>query len=73
MPLGQIRGAGGYFSLKQKQEIIRKVMDTVVSVECKGLRPVTWSTIEDVESGAWGVAGQPITDDDLRQMASQNK
>lgn len=73
MPLVQIKGVGGYLSLKQKQEIIRNVTDAVVSVEGEGLRPVTWVTIEDVEPGAWGVGGQPITDDDLRQMATQNK
>lgn len=73
MPLVQIKGVGGYLSLEQKQEIIRKVTDAVVSVEGEGLRPVTWVTIEDVEPGSWGVGGQPITDDDLRQMAEQSK
>jgi len=73
MPLVQIKGVGGYLSLEQKQEIIRKVTDAVVSVEGEGLRPVTWVIIEDVEAGAWGVGGQPITDDDLRQMATQSK
>jgi len=29
--------------------------------------------IEDVEPGAWGVGGQPITDNELRQMAAQSK
>ena len=73
MPLIQIKGIGGYLNLEQKQEIIRKVTDAVVSVEGEGLRSVTWVTIEDVEPGAWGVGGQPITDDHLRQMAAQNK
>lgn len=39
MPLVQIKGVGGYLSLEQKQEIIRKVTDAVVSVEGEGLRP----------------------------------
>ena len=73
MPLVQIKGVGGYLSLEQKQELIRKVTDAVVSVEGEGLRPVTWVTIEDVEPGAWGVGGKPVTDEDLRQMAGQNK
>ena len=39
MPLVQIKGVGGYLSLEQKQEIIRKVTDAVVSVDhfIKGL------------------------------------
>ena len=73
MSLAEIKSIGGYLNLEQKQEIIRKVTDAVVSVEGEGLRSVTWVTIEDVEPGAWGVGGQPITDDDLRQMAAQNK
>lgn len=69
MPLVQIKGVGDYLTLQQKQEIIRKVTDAVVSVEGEGLRPVTWVLIEDVPSGAWGVAGQPVTADALRQLA----
>ncbi len=71
MPLVQIKGVGGYLTLEQKQELIKKVTDAVVSVEGEGLRPVTWVTIEDVEPGAWGVGGQAVTDADLRQMAAE--
>lgn len=70
MPLVQITGVGNYLTLEQKQEIIRKVTDAVVSVEGEGLRPVTWVTIQDVEPGAWGVGGNPVTDADLRAMAA---
>ncbi len=72
MPLVQIKGISGYLSLAQKQEIIRKVTDAVVSVEGEGLRPVTWVLIEDVASGEWGVGGQPVTTDDLRSMSRGN-
>jgi 4-oxalocrotonate tautomerase len=70
MPLVQITGVGEYLSLEQKQEIIRKVTDAVVSVEGEGLRPVTWVTISDIQPGAWGVGGTPVTADDLRAMAA---
>ncbi|MCQ8104009.1 4-oxalocrotonate tautomerase family protein [Methylomonas sp. SURF-2] len=69
MPLVQIKGISGYLSLEQKQEIISKVTDAVVSVEGEGLRPVTWVLIEDVASGEWGVGGQPVTTDALRSMS----
>ncbi|MCT8329256.1 tautomerase family protein [Albidovulum sediminis] len=69
MPLVQITGVGEYLSLEQKQEIIRKVTDAVVSVEGEGLRQVTWVTIQDVQPGAWGVGGTPVTADDLRALA----
>lgn len=70
MPLVQITGVGEYLTLEQKQEIIRKVTDAVVSVEGEGLRPVTWVTISDIQPGAWGVGGSPVTADDLRAMAN---
>ncbi len=69
MPLVQIKGISGYLSLSQKQEIISKVTDAVLSVEGEALRPVTWVIIEDVTSGQWGVGGQPITTDDIRNMS----
>lgn len=55
MPLVQIKGISGYLSLSQKQDIISKVTDAVLSVEGEALRPVTWVIIEDVASGQWGV------------------
>jgi 4-oxalocrotonate tautomerase len=39
------------------------------SVEGEGLRPVTWVLIEDVASGEWGVGGQAVTADALREMS----
>ncbi|MEZ4224804.1 MAG: 4-oxalocrotonate tautomerase family protein [Polyangiaceae bacterium] len=70
MPLVQIRGVQGYLNADQKQELIRKVTDAVLSVEGEGLRDVTWVTIEDVPAGAWGVGGKSVSADDLRQLAS---
>ncbi len=52
MPLVQIKGVGGYLTLEQKQEMIRKVTDAVLAVEGEGQRQVTWVTIEDVQPGA---------------------
>ncbi|WP_020482774.1 tautomerase family protein [Methylomonas sp. MK1] len=72
MPLVQIKGISGYLSLEQKQAIISKVTDAIVSVEGEGLRPVTWVLIEDVASGEWGVGGQPVTTDALRSMSRGN-
>jgi 4-oxalocrotonate tautomerase len=69
MPLVQISGIGGYLTLEQKKKLIEKVTDAVVSVEGEGLRPVTWVTIADIQPGAWGVGGKPVTDEDLRQLA----
>lgn len=72
MPLAQIKGISGFLTIEQKQEMIRKVTDAIVSVEGEGLRPVTWVIIEDVNSGEWGVSGEAITTDALKTMASSS-
>lgn len=71
MPLVQIKGVGGYLTLEEKQTLISRVTDAVLSVEGEGLRDVTWVTIEDVEPGAWGVGGNPVTADVLRSMSGR--
>jgi 4-oxalocrotonate tautomerase len=73
MPLAQLKGLSGYLSLEQKQELIRKVTDAIVSVEGEGLRPVTWVIVEEVPSGQWGVGGSPVTTEGLKKMAAQTK
>lgn len=70
MPLVQIKGVAGFLSIEQKQELIRRVTDAVVAVEGEGLRSVTWVIVEDVPSGTWGVAGQPVTTEAMQQMAA---
>jgi 4-oxalocrotonate tautomerase len=71
MPLVQIKGIEDYLSLEQKQDLIRRITEAVVAVEGEGVRPVTWVIVEDVPSGAWGVAGQPVTTEAFRRMAAQ--
>ena len=71
MPLVQIKGVGGYLTLEEKQTLISRVTDALLSVEGEGLRDVTWVTIEDVEPGAWGVGGNPVTVDVLRGMSGR--
>lgn len=39
MPLVQIKGIEGCLSLAQKQELIRRITDVVVSVEGEGVPP----------------------------------
>jgi len=73
MPLAQSKGLSGFLSLEQKQELIRKVTDAIVSVEGEGLRPITWVIVEEVPSGQWGVGGAPVTNEVSKHMAAQGK
>lgn len=71
MPLVQIKGIAGYLSAEEKQTLIARVTDAVVSVEGEGLRAVTWVIVDDVPSGAWGVGGEAVTTDALRAMGGR--
>ncbi len=69
MPLVDISVIKGVFSAEQKQAMIAKVTDAMVSVEGEGLRGVTWVKISEVEGGDWAIGGQPLQAADVRKMA----
>jgi 4-oxalocrotonate tautomerase len=70
MPFINVKLIEGTFSSDQKRDIIRKLTDTMVSIEGENLRPVTWVVIEEVRSADWGIAGNPITTDAVKSMAA---
>ncbi|QLE41159.1 4-oxalocrotonate tautomerase family protein [Nostoc sp. C052] len=70
MPLVNVKLIEGVFTSAQKQEMIRKLTDTMVSIEGENLRPVTWVVIEEVKSGDWGVGGATLTTDDVQALAA---
>ena len=70
MPLLNVRLIEGVFTPAQKQEMIRKLTDTMVAIEGENLRSVTWVVIEEVKSGDWGIGGQPLTTRDVQAMAA---
>ncbi|KIF02142.1 hypothetical protein PL81_31690 [Streptomyces sp. RSD-27] len=56
----------------QKQQILQKVTDAVVSVTGEGLRPVIWATIEEAKSGQWTAGRNPVhTEDVLKAIAGE--
>ena len=69
MPLVQVKVIEGVFSDVQKQEMIRRLTDTMVSIEGENLREVTWVVIEEVKSGSWGIGGKALTTSDVKSMA----
>ena len=71
MPLARLAGISGYLNDEQKQQLIEKVTDAILSVEGEGLRPVTWVLIEDVPEGQWGVGGEIATAQLLRDMRDE--
>jgi 4-oxalocrotonate tautomerase len=70
MPLINVKVIEGVFSPTQKREIVRKLTDTMVSIEGENLRPLTLVIVEEIKSGDWGVAGNPVTTEDARALAA---
>ncbi len=70
MPFISVKIIEGVFSPEQKQEIIRKLTDTMVSIEGENMRGVTWCVVEEVKSGDWGIGGNPLTTADVKKLAA---
>ena len=69
MPLIDIQLIKGVFTPEQKQHMIQKVTDAMVSVEGEAMRPVTWVRVQEIESGEWAIGGNPLTASDVKKMA----
>ena len=70
MSLISVKLIEGAFSSDQKQEIIERLTDAMVAIEGENMRQITWCVIEEVRSGDWGIAGNAITIDRMRALAT---
>lgn len=70
MPPINVKLIEGVFTSTQKQEMIRKLTDTMVSIEGETMRAVTWVVIEEVKSGDWGIGGKALTTSDVKALAA---
>ena len=68
MPLATIKVIEGVFSPDEKQQMIAKVTEAMVSVEGERLRDKTVVIIEEVKSGDWGIGGKTLTTDDVKRL-----
>lgn len=71
MPMITVKMIEGVFDAEQKQDIIRRLTDTMVSIEGENLRPVTWVVLEEVRSGSWGIGGDALSTEAVKQMQAQ--
>jgi len=70
MPLIQVRVIKDVFSKDQKRQIIKKLTDAMVTIEGENMRGVTCVTVEEVESGDWGIGGNALTTSDVQALAA---
>jgi len=68
MPLATIKVIEGVFSGDEKQRMIEKVTEAMVSVEGENLREKTVVILEEVKSGDWGIGGKTLTTDDVKHL-----
>ena len=68
MPLVDIQLIEGVFDQNQKQQMIQKVTDAMVSVEGEAMRGVTWVRVQEVASGEWAIGGKPLTTADVKSL-----
>jgi 4-oxalocrotonate tautomerase len=71
MPLVDIQLIEGVFDKDQKQNMIRKVTDTMVEIEGEAMRGVTWVRVHEVASGEWGIGGKALTAADVKAMQAR--
>ena len=70
MPLVQVKVIAGVFTAAQKEEMIHKLTDAMVSIEGENMRAVTWVVVEEVPSGSWGIGGKPLTTAAVKAIAA---
>jgi 4-oxalocrotonate tautomerase len=70
VPLINVKVIEGVFTDAQKTEIITSLTDAMVAIEGEAMRPVTWVVVEDVRSGEWGIGGNAMTTEAVRELAA---
>jgi 4-oxalocrotonate tautomerase len=73
MPLIEVHLIEEVFSPEQKRQMIKKLTDAMVSIEGENMRGVTWVKISEVASGEWGIGGEPLTTEAVKNLAAGRK
>ncbi len=68
MPLVDIQVIEGVFNDADKQDMISKVTEVMVSIEGEAMRGVTWVRVIDVPSGQWAIGGKALTTADVKAL-----
>ena len=69
MPFINVKVIENVFTDAQKEQLLTRVTDAVVSVEGEAMRGVTWVAIEEVRSGDWAIGGQLLSTQAVHKLA----
>lgn len=70
MPLVTIDLIKDVFTPRQKQDLVEKVTEAMISVEGESMRPVTWVRINEFQQGDWAIGGKCLKAADVHALAS---
>jgi 4-oxalocrotonate tautomerase len=62
----------GGFSPEEKQEMIERLTETMVSIEGEPLREFTHVLVEEIKGGHWGIGGKPMAAEYIKVLARAN-
>ncbi|MCB0667285.1 MAG: 4-oxalocrotonate tautomerase family protein [Saprospiraceae bacterium] len=68
MPLVNVKLFKNEYSPEESEALIKKITDVIVSFSGEQLRDATWVVIEEVKDGQWGVGGNALSLEDVREM-----
>ena len=68
MPLIRATLVENAITPEQKQELIGRITDAVISVYGETMRPYTWVLIDEIKSGQFGAGGHGFTTDEIRAL-----
>jgi 4-oxalocrotonate tautomerase len=72
MPLLRVKMLEGVFTPEQKQDMVQKLTDAMVSIEGEDMRPCTMVILEEVKSALRGIGGKTFTPFDVKALAAGN-
>ena len=70
MPVIDVKVIEDVLTPKQKEQIVERLTDAMVSIEGENMRGVTWALVEEVHSGDWGIGGKPPSTEDVKALAA---
>ncbi len=70
MPLIQVSVVKGVFTSEQKQQMISRLTDAMVTIEGENMRGLTWVKVDEIDSGDWGIGGQALTTEAVKAVAA---
>ena len=71
MPTVTVKLIEGVFTSEQKQEMVRKIAETMIEIKGENPRPVTWVLAEEVHSVDWGITVDGFTTADVHALQTQ--